>query len=175
MVPFLIVLIVIGAILVLGGLLLRPIWRVAVRPLYRHPDAQEPSRLGWAVRSGAMILAGAAVIVGSASLLGQAQSKQPTPSAEARENCAALLDEVGSPSTTDTADKAVTEAAEAHGYAVERDDTSSDSVVGLPSGDTTVTVDVATWTVTDGPDPVATFTWTTSGSVPGRFTGTCPD
>jgi hypothetical protein len=86
-----------------------------------------------------------------------------------------LRDEVGSPTTAATAAKAVTDAAKAAGFDVEREDTSSDSVVELPSGDTTVTVDVVTWTVTDSPDPVATFTWTTSGSVPGRFTGTCAE
>jgi hypothetical protein len=122
-----------------------------------------------------MIVAGAAVIVGSASLLGQAQPTQPGPSAEARASCAALRDEVGSPTTTAAAEKAVTEAAKAAGFDVEREDTSSDSVVELPSGDTAVTVDVVTWKVSDGPETVATFTWTTSGSVPGRFTGTCAD
>ncbi len=120
-------------------------------------------------------MAGAAVIVGSASLLGQAQPTQPGPSDDARASCAALQDEVGSPTTTAAAEKAVTDAAKAAGFDVEREDTSSESVVELPSGDTTVTVDVVTWTVTDGPETVAAFTWTTSGSVPGRFTGTCAE
>jgi hypothetical protein len=173
MVAFLIVLIVAGALLVLGGVLLKPIWRVAVRPFYRHPDAQQPSTLGWAVRSGAMIVAGVAVIAASASILSQAQPTQPSPSEDARADCESLIDEVGSPSTTDAAESAVTDAAGAAGYEVGREDTSSDSVVELPGGDTTVTVDVVTWTVTDGSDTVATFTWTTSGSVPGRFSASC--
>jgi hypothetical protein len=175
MVPLLIVLIVVGALLVVGGVLLKPLWRVAVRPFYRHPDALEPSRLGWGVRSGIMIVAGVAVVIGSASILSQAHPADTDPSDVARADCDSLVDEVGSPSTTDTADTAVRDAAQAAGFDVERDDTSSESVVELPSGDTTVTVDVVTWTVTDGPDDVATFTWTTSGSVPGRFSATCSE
>jgi hypothetical protein len=173
--PFLIVLIVVGVLLVVGGVLLKPIWRVAVRPFYRRPDAQEPSRFGWGVRSGVMILTGAVVIVASASLLGQVQLAQPDPTAVARANCASLLDEVGSPSTAATAEAAVIDAAEAAGYDVERKDTSSDSVVELPSGDTTITVDVVTWTMTDGSDTVATFTHTSSDSMPGRFSASCAE
>lgn len=174
MAALLIVLIVVGALLVLGGLFLKPLWRVAVRPFYRHPDAQEPSKLGWGVRSGVMILAGAVVIVGSASLWSQSAPAQPSPSAIARENCDALVDQVGSPSGLTAAENAVKDAADAAGYEVEREDKSSDSVAELPSGDTTITVDVTTWTVVDASDTVATFTWTSSGSVPGRFTGSCP-
>jgi hypothetical protein len=129
-----IVLIVVGALLVLGGLFLKSLWRIAVRPFYRQPDAQEPSKLGWGVRSGVMILAGALVIVGSASLLSQTAPAQPSPSAIARQNCDALVDQVGFPSGLATAEKAVTDAAVAAGYEVEREDTSSDSVAELPSG-----------------------------------------
>ncbi|WP_291053939.1 hypothetical protein [Herbiconiux sp.] len=173
MAALLIVLIVVGVLLVLGGLFLKPLWRVAVRPFYRQPDAQEPSKLGWGVRSGGMVLAGAVVIVASATLLSQTAPAQPSASAIARETCATLVDQVGSPSGLTAAEKAVTDAADAAGYEVKREDTSSDSVAELPSGDTTITVDVTTWTVVDGSDTVATFTWTTSGSVPGRFTGSC--
>jgi hypothetical protein len=173
MIPFLIVLIVVGALLVLGGVLLKPIWRVAVRPFYRQPDAQEPSRLGWAVRSGFMIVAGAVVIVASGSILTQSLPAPPEPSAVVRADCDSLIDEVGSPSSRAAVEDAVTDAAEAAGYDVERQEKSTDSSVELPGGDTTVTVDVATWTVTDGSDEVATFTWTTSGSVPGQFSAVC--
>ncbi|MDO9399001.1 MAG: hypothetical protein Q7T71_20840 [Herbiconiux sp.] len=173
MTPLLIVLIVVGALLVLVGVLLKPVWRVAVRPFYRQPDAQEPSRLGWAVRSGGMILAGGAVIVASASILSQSSVAEPGPSTAARAGCDALIDEVGSPTSLPAAEEAVAGAARSGGYELERDERSSDSVVELPGGDSTVTVDVVTWTVSDGPDAVAAFTWTSSGSVPGRFSATC--
>jgi hypothetical protein len=173
MIPFLIVLIVVGALLVLGGVLLKPIWRAAVRPFFRQPDAQEPSRLGWAVRSGFMIVVGAVVIVGSGIILSQSLPAQPEPSAVARADCDSLVDEVGSPSSRGAVDEAVTDAAGAAGYDVGLTEKSTDSSIELPSGDTTITVDVATWTVSDGPDEVATFTWTTSGTVPGRFSAVC--
>lgn len=41
-----IALVVLGAALVAVGLLLRPLWRVAIRSFLRQPEAQEPSELG---------------------------------------------------------------------------------------------------------------------------------
>lgn len=175
MAPLSIILIAGGALLILGGAFLKPIWRATVRPFYRHPEAQEPSRLGWGVRSVGMILTGTVVIVGAASLVGQGHRVQPSSTAVAHATCVALLDQVGSPSTSARAEKAVTDAAHAVGYDVNREESSSDSDVELPNGESTVTVDVVTWTVTDGAADVATFTWASSGSIPGRFSATCAE
>jgi hypothetical protein len=173
MIALWIALIVVGVLLVLGGVFLKPLWRVAVRPFYRHPEAQEPSKLGWGARSGFMIIAGLIVIAGSASLLGST-SQAPAPSETSSRSCSELVDQVGSPSTSAEVDEAVREAADQAGYSVERDESSSDSVAELPGGDETITVSVTTWTVLTGSDTVATFTWTTADSVPGRFSaGPC--
>jgi hypothetical protein len=170
MTVLLIALIVVGALLVLGGVLLKPLWRVAIAPFYRQPAAQEPSKLGWGVRSVVMILAGVVVIVAGISLLGNTSQSAPTPSEVESQSCSALVDEVGSPSTSDGADEAIREAANQAGYDVERDESSSESVAETPGGDTTITVTMTTWTVVGAGDTVAVFTWTASDSVPGRFT-----
>ena len=170
MTALLIGLIVVGVLLMIGGLFLKPLWRVAVRPFYRHPEAQEPSRLGWGARSAVMIVAGAIVIVASAGMLIGTAPTQPTPSEVASRSCADLVDEVGSPSSSAAADEAITAAAEGAGFAVEREESSSDSVAELPGGDQTITVSVTTWTVRSPDAAIATFTWTSADSVPGRFT-----
>jgi hypothetical protein len=120
-----------------------------------------------------MIVTGVAVIIGGATLLVQTQPTPPSPSAVARSNCFSLRDEVGSPSTSKLTEKAVNEAAAKAGYTVERNDESTESVVDLPSGEAKITIDTVTWTVTHGSETVASFTWTSSDSTPGRFRAHC--
>ena len=169
MTALLIALIVAGALLVLCGVFLRQVWRVGIRPLYRHPEAQEPSKLSWLIRSTVMILAGVVVMVTGIGLLVDAADELPAASENSAPSCADLVDDVGSPSTRAEVDGTVQEAAGSAGYDVERIESSSDSTAELPGGDETITVDVTTWTVLDGSDIVAKFTWTSSESVPGRF------
>jgi hypothetical protein len=169
MTAFSIVFIVLGALLILGGVLLQPLWRATVRPLYRNPEAQEPSVLGWGVRSGIMILSGLVVIVVSIGLLGQGVDAQPSPSEAAAERCSAFVDEVGSPDSPDEVDEAVSEAADGAGFDVDRRESTDSRVADLPSGEVTITVETTTWTVRDGGETVATFGWTAADNVPGRF------
>jgi hypothetical protein len=170
-----IALIVVGALLVLGGIFLKPLWRVAVRPFYRHPAAQEPSKLGWGARSAVMIFAGVISIVLSVGLLGSTAPDPPTPPGTTSQECSDLVEQVDSPSSASGADQAVRDAADQAGFDVEREESTSETVTALPSGDETITVTVTTWVVRDGSDTVATFTWTSSDSVLGRFSAEqCP-
>lgn len=164
-----------GVLLILGGVLLKPIWSVAVRPFYRNPEAQEPSKLGWGVRSGIMIVAGIIVVVGGIGFLGQADDAEPMPSEAASDRCEAFVDQIERPVSSAATDEAVTSAADEAGYEVERKERSEDSIADLPGGEVTITVTTTTWTVRDGGDTVATFTWTETDNVQGRFgAGDCP-
>ena len=168
--------IVVGALLVAGGIFIKPIGRAAIRLFYRRPDAQEPSNLSWGLRSVFMIVAGLVVIGVSVSQLAAIAGDVPTPAEVESDRCEDLVDQMGSPNSAKEVEEAVAEAAAVAGYQVERSDSTTDEIVTIPSGEETVTILVSTWTVKDGVDVVSTFTWTESdvNQGQGRFSaGDC--
>ncbi|QCR20448.1 hypothetical protein [Agrococcus sp. SGAir0287] len=170
---FAIALMVLGALLVVAGLLLRPIWRALVAPLYRRPDAQEPSPLGWRLRTAILVVGGIATIVGGAllasDLAGRTAEVEPaasvaTSAGEAPDACASIVEAVARPASLDLADAAIAEAAADAGYEVDRESSETEETLPQPSGEATVVVLQTRWTVLDGDAEVAAFTWTSDAA-----------
>lgn len=168
--------IVVGALLVAGGIFIKPIGHAAIRLSYRRPDAQEPSSLSWGLRAVFMIVGGLVIIGISISQLSALAADVPTQTEVKSDRCDDFVDQVGLPNSPNEVEDAVTEAAGAAGYQVERSVTLTDETITIPSGEQTITIKVSTWTVNDGGDVVSTFTWTESdvNQGQGRFSaGDC--
>lgn len=169
MVTLFVLLTIAGVLLLAAGFFVRPIWRVTVRPFYRNPDAIEPSELGFRMRSGVIIVTGIIVMVVSIVEINLIMADQPTPKERTAESCGDIVDNVGHPTSSSEAAKAVKRAAADAGYRVDSDETSEDESLDVAGEEHSITITTTTWSVTDDEQEIVQFQWTESETVHGRF------
>ena len=104
-----------------------------------------------------------------ASSIAQQSAVVDSEAASVVARCEAVVDAVDRPTSLAEADAAIMDAAASAGLDVDRADSETEDTAPLPSGETVVVVEQTRWTVRDGSTEVASFTWTSSEGIAGRF------
>ncbi|WP_420110968.1 hypothetical protein [Pseudactinotalea sp.] len=134
---------IIGLLTVLAGLLSRRIWRVAAAPMYRNPDAVEPSDLRFQIGQVVGVVIGVGfTIAGIWLLAGSADTADPEAETSSAEvvTCEQLLAQVssGDTSSLDATRSTLEELADRHGLSLEENETTDE--VDHPGSDDSTTI-----------------------------------